>query len=218
MTQKHNSVSVFCRCGSLLCASLGCKPVVSGGKKKKLSKRRQRQSVNCNSQERLQRDDSWGGGEYNSSPERFWIHDRRFNFALGFMPMTRHASLKNSAFKTFLNQFQLNSCHICLNMRPKPQCRLTSSVYDHLENIYNTGSFSFFFGHGGVNETAQKHRHVHSILSNVFFVCFFFFKRYTHRPTEHSVPSLQRLNEHVQGKKNIKYHTLITSLKYQINI
>lgn len=35
MTQKHNSVSVFCRCGSLLCASLGCKPVVSGGKKKK---------------------------------------------------------------------------------------------------------------------------------------------------------------------------------------
>lgn len=134
------------------------------------------------------------------------------------MPMTRHASLKNSAFKTFLNQFQLNSCHICLNMRPKPQCRLTSSVYDHLENIYNTGSFSFFFGHGGVNETAQKHRHVHSILSNVFFVCFFFFKRYTHRPTEHSVPSLQRLNEHVQGKKNIKYHTLITSLKYQINI
>lgn len=140
-----------------------------------MSKRRQRQSVNCNSQERLQRDDSWGGGgEYNSSPERFWIHDRRFNFALGFMPMTRHASLKNSAFKTFLNQFQLNSCHICLNMRPKPQCRLTSSVYDHLENIYNTGSFSFFFGHGGVNETAQKHRHVHSILSNVFFVCFFF--------------------------------------------
>lgn len=68
MTQKHNSVSVFCRCGSLLCASLGCKPVVSGGKKKKLSKRRQRQSVNCNSQERLQRDDSWGGESTTRHP------------------------------------------------------------------------------------------------------------------------------------------------------
>lgn len=39
MTQKHNSVSVFCRCGSLLCASLGCKTSCVRCKKKKKKKK-----------------------------------------------------------------------------------------------------------------------------------------------------------------------------------
>lgn len=69
----------------------------------------------------------------------------------------QHLELYSNKLQIIL-QYQLNSCHIHLNIS-KPQCKLSNLVTSAF--IYTIFTVQALFFWSWVNITAQKHRHTH---------------------------------------------------------